>query len=173
MLEIIKRRRSSRSFDSTRPVEEAKIAEIVEAGLWAPSGKNGQKGEIIVISNKQIRDRLAEINARVGGWPAGFDPFYGAPVILLVVVKDCPYPELDGAAMIENMLLEATNQGLGTCWIHRAKAELELQETRELLKDTGLNFDEYVGVDHIALGYSLAGQPKEKAIAPGRVHYLR
>ena len=173
MLEIIQRRRSSRKFDSSRPVEEEKIAQIVEAGLLAPSGMNRQPGEIVVISNKKIRDQYAKLNAKVGGWPGDFDPFYGAPVILLVVCKDCPYPELDGGAMIQNMLLEATNQGLGTCWIHRAKAELELPEARELLKAAGFDAEGYVGVDHIALGYSLEDSFKEKAIRPDRVHYIR
>lgn len=173
MLEILKRRRSCRSFDSSRPVEEEKIAQIVEAGLYAPSGMNKQKGEIIVISNKDFVKRLAKINAQIAGWPGDFDPFYGAPVVILVVVKGCPYPELDGAAMMENMLLEATNQGLGTCWIHRAKAELELPEAQALFLGAGLDLTGYVGVDHIALGYSLADEPKEKVILEGRVHYLR
>ena len=69
------------------------------------------------------------------------------------------------------MLLEATNQGLGSCWIHRAEEELKLPECRELLYFTGLNFDEYVGVGHVILGYSLMDKYSEKIIKPGRAIY--
>lgn len=169
MLEVIKNRRSCRTFDYEKAVEEEKINEIVQAGLLAPSGKGSQDPIVIVIKDKKVRDELSKINAKVMGAQGDNDPFYGAPVILLVACKKNPYPELDGGAMIENMLLEATNQGLSTCWIHRAKAEWELPEFRELLKSTGIAFDEFVGVDHIALGYNKGGQPREKAIKEGRV----
>lgn len=171
MLEIITKRRACRSF-TKQMVEIEKIEEIVQAGLHAPSGMGRQDGIVIVIKNPQIRDELAKINAKVGGWPETLDPFYGAPIILLVCCKKNPYPDLDGGAMIENMLLEATNQGLSTCWIHRAKEELEMPEVRELLKDTGLDFSQYVGVDHIALGYGDGTTPKEKVIKEGRAFYL-
>lgn len=167
MLEAIAKRRSCRKFDPNRVVEKEKIDEIVNAGLSAPTGMGTQNTIVIVIEDKKARDALAEINAKVGGW-AGRDPFYGAPVILFVASKKSPYPELDGGAMIQNMLIEATAQGLATCWIHRAKAEWELPEVRELFASTGLNFADYVGVDHIALGYALDYEPKEKKILPGR-----
>ena len=172
MLDILVKRRSCRKFDSTREVEKEKIEEIVQAGLVAPSGMNKQLGEIFVITNKEFRNKLAEINAKIMNIPASSDPFYGAPVILLVASKPSPYPDLDGGAMIQNMLLEATNQGLGTCWIHRAKAEFESKEVQSLFASKGLDIADYVGVDHIALGYSLAPTPAEKALRPGRVHYI-
>lgn len=172
MLEIIAKRRSCRKFDRNHPVEKEKIAEIVKAGLHAPSGQGHQDGIVVVISKPEIRDRLAVINAKICGWPEDFDPFYGAPVVLLVACKKNPYPDLDGAAMIQNMLLEATAQGLATCWIHRAKPEWEMPEVRELLSSSGLNFDDYVGVDHIALGYGLSGEPASKTIKDGRVFYI-
>jgi len=172
MLDILLKRRTSRKFDSTKEVEKEKIEEIVRAGLVAPSGKNQQLAEIFVITNKEFRDRLAELNAKVWGVGTAVDPFYGAPVILLVASKPSPFADLDGAAIIQNMLLEATNQGLGTCWIHRAKEELQLEETKALFASRGLDISDYVGVDHIALGYSLAPTPAEKVIRPGRVHYI-
>ena len=172
MLDVIKNRRSCRNFDSNKEVEQEKIQEIVQAGLLAPSGMGRQDAAIIVIKDKKIRDAYAKYNALAGGFPENMDPFYGAPVILLVVCKKNPYPELDGAAVIENMLLEATAEGLSTCWIHRAKAELEMKEVQELLMDTGLDFSNYVGVDHIALGYGVGGKPKEKVIKENRAFYL-
>ena len=172
MLEILSKRRSVRKFDSKRMVEKEKIEEIIKAGLHAPSGMNKQRGEVFVITNPEFRKKLVKLNAHAGKFPALFDPFYGAPVILLIAAKDCPYPELDGAAMMENMLLEATNQGLATCWIHRAKPELEMEKTKELFASVGLDISGYVGVDHIALGYGFDEEPKPKEIRPGRVHYI-
>lgn len=166
MLEIMKNRRACRKFDS-RPVEKEKIEEIIQAGLLAPSGMGRQTSVIIAISDKETRDKLAEINKL--GSDRFADPFYGAPVVLLVIANKDGLSVLDGAATIENMLLEATNQGLGSCWIHRAEQELVLPETRELLSFTGLNFDDYVGVGHVILGYSLMDGYPEKKIKEGRV----
>lgn len=173
MLPILLQRRSCRKFDAARKVEKEKLDEIILAGLHAPSGMGRQAGEIFVIEDPKAREKVVEVNARIMGMPKGGDPFYGAPIILLIAAKDCPYPELDGAAMMENMLLEATNQGLATCWIHRAKPELQDPEIRALFASFGFNLDGYVGVDHIALGYGLGEAPKEKVIREGRVHYLR
>ena len=159
MLEVIKARRACRSF-SNREVEDSKIKEIVEAGLLAPSGMNRQTSIIIVIKDKKVRDELMKLNRSIMG--RDIDPFYGAPVVLLVAAHKDGLSTLDGAATIENMLLEATNQGLASCWIHRAKEELELEEGRKLLSFTGLNLEDYIGIGHIALGYA----NKDFKIAP-------
>lgn len=170
MLEIFKSRRACRNF-ATKEVEQEKIDEIVKAGLLAPSGMNRQTPVIIVIKDKQTRDALMRLNNKCSGgrWPSDFDPFYHAPVILLVVANKNGISVHDGSATIENMLLEATNQGLGSCWIHRAKEEIESTEGRELLSFTGLNFDEYVGIGHVIIGYSLMESYPEKTINEGRV----
>ena len=168
MLEVIKQRRACRKFDA-RPVEKEKIEEVVTAGLLAPSGMGRQTPVIIAISDKAIRDKLSEINKL--GSDRFADPFYGAPVVLLVIAHKEGLSIHDGSACIENMLLEATNQGLGSCWVHRAEEELKLPECRELLSFTGLNFDEYVGVGHVILGYSLMEEYPEKIIKPGRAIY--
>ena len=172
MLELFKQRRACRKFDS-KPVEKEKIESIVQAGLLAPSGMGRQTPVIIAISNKETRDKLMEINRKAGGgrWPEGMDPFYGAPVVLLVIADKNGLSVYDGSATIENMLLEATNQGLGSCWIHRADEEIKSQEGRELLSFTGLDFDNYVGIGHVILGYSLMEEYPEKVIKPGRVFY--
>ena len=168
MLEIIRQGRACRKYDS-RPVEKEKIEEVVKAGLLAPSGMGRQTPVIIAISDKSTRDKLSEINKL--GSDRFLDPFYGAPVVLLVIAHKEGLSVQDGSACIENMLLEATNQGLGSCWIHRAEEELKLPECRELLSFTGLNFDEYVGVGHVILGYSLMDKYPEKIIKPGRAIY--
>lgn len=170
MLEVIQKRRSCRNFND-KPVELDKIKEIVNAGLLAPSGMNRQTPVVIAITDEKIRDKLAKINGRNMLRGDDFDPFYGAPVVLLVIAKKEGLSIHDGGACIENMLLEATNQGLNSCWIHRADDEIQCQEGRDLLSFTRLNFDEYVGVGHVILGYSDDPKYRDKVIADGRAFY--
>lgn len=172
MLEVIKNRRACRSFAST-PIEQDKIEEIVNAGLLAPSGMNRQTSVILVITDKKKRDQLAELNRKLLGRPVQADTFYNAPVILLVMSHKDGLSTHDGAATIENMLLEATNQGLASCWIHRAKEELETEEFKEMFKDLNINFDEYIGIGHVILGYLAKDwKANEKIIRDNRVYYI-
>ena len=172
MLKEIEQRRSCRDFDSNRMVETSKIEEVINAGLHAASAMNTQEGIIICITNKDVRHKLMNLNASLMD-RLGTDPFYDAPVILLVAVKKWKNAVYDGSSMIENMLIEATNQGLGSCWIHRAKEELETVLGREILSSTNLNLEEYEGIGHVALGYSKSGKYKEKQIKDNRVYWIK
>ena len=171
MLEVIKKRRACRSYDIDKEVEQEKIDEIIQAGLLAPSGMNRQTPVIICIKNREIRDNLMKINRDCGKgfFPPNMDPFYGAPVILLVIANKNGLSVLDGGATMENMLLEATNQGLASAWIHRADEEIKTKEGRELLSFTGLDFDEYVGIGHAIIGYPKDYKYPEKKINKNRV----
>ena len=171
MLKEIKERRSCRSYDSKMPRDE-EINEVINAGLYAASARGTQLGIVIAITNKVIRDKLVKINARIMERD-DFDPFYGAPVILLVAVKKSHNGVYDGSCMIENMLIEATNQGLGSCWIHRAKEELEMEEVKELFKDLNIDLDEYEGIGHVALGYKLNKEIPLKEIKENRVFWVK
>ena len=174
MLDIFEKRRACRKFDS-KAVEREKIDEIIKAGLLAPSGMGRQTPVIIAISDKETRDRLANLNKKIIERDRPginvLDTFYNAPVILLVLANKNGLSIYDGSATIENMLLEATNQGLGSCWIHRANEEIESEEGREILSFTNLNFDDYVGVGHVIVGYSLMDSYPTKVIKDGRVFY--
>ena len=170
MLKEIETRRCCRSYDKTKAVEIEKIQEVINAGLNAATAKNNQIGIIIAMTNKEVRDKLAKLN----GSNLLFDTFYGAPVVLLVAAKKGDFAKLDGAAMLQNMLVEANNQGLGACWIHRAKEELESEKGRELLKDCGLDLNEYEGVGHVILGYPTKdAKPRDKTIRDDRVYWFK
>ena len=166
MLDVIKNRRACRAFKD-QAVEQEKIDEIIEAGLLAPSGMNRQTPVIIAIKDKKTRDALQALNGKIMGRDG--DPFYGAPVILMVIAHKQGLSLHDGGATIENMLLEATNQGLASCWIHRADEEIKTEEGRKILSFTGLNFDDYIGVGHVIIGYPKDYKYPEKKINPGRV----
>ena len=117
---IIKERRSIRKFTSQLP-DKSLIDQVIEAGIYAASGRGKQAPVVIAVTNKELRHRIMEENCAIGGWDKGFDPFYGAPVILLVIApEEIPTSVYDGSLTLGNMMLKAHELGLGTCWIHRA-----------------------------------------------------
>ena len=89
MNEIIKameERRSIRKFKPDMP-EKKDIDQIIEAGLYAANGMGKQATITVAVTNKELRDKLSADNCKIGGWKEGFDPFYGAPVILIVLAQ--------------------------------------------------------------------------------------
>jgi len=150
-------------------VPQALIDQIIEAGLLAASGMNRQGAAIISITDKAFRDKLSAANAAIMGRDE--DPFYGAPVILLVVSdRSCPTYVYDGSLVMGNMMLKAAELGLGSCWIHRAKEEMDGEIGREICQRAGLIGD-YEGIGHLALGYA-AEEPEDKPRKEGRVFYI-
>lgn len=82
-LKVLETRRSCRNFDRERMVSEEDIQAIVKAGTYAATGMGRQSPIIIAVTNKELRDRLSAENAKIMG--TATDPFYGAPVILIVL----------------------------------------------------------------------------------------
>jgi nitroreductase len=74
--------------------------------------------------------------------------------------------------MIENMMLEASSIGLGSCWIHRLKQEMEMDEGKRILKSLNLNLDEYEGIGHVILGYPMDNLFVKKEIKENRVFHI-
>lgn len=172
ILEMMKTRRSIRKYKSDA-VEQDRLDKIIEAGLYAASGKNEQAAIIIQVTKKELRDEIAKLNCEIGGWNEGFDPFYGAPAILIVLGrKDWPTHVYDGSLVMGNMMLEAHELGLGTCWIHRAKEEFETEWGKNLLKSLGIE-GEYEGIGHCAVGYIDGEYPAEPARKEKRVFYAK
>ena len=174
VLKAMYERRSVRKFKPDHVPQEL-IEQIVDAGLYAPSGMGGQPTVILAITNKEVRNRLSEANRKIGGWGEEYDPFYGAPVVLVVLVnKDHPTWQYDGPIVMENMMLAAHSLGLGSIWIHRAKEEFEQDEWKQLLADLGVEGD-YEGVGHCAVGYDAYADdeyPEAAKRKDGRVFWV-
>ena len=125
VLDLIKSRRSIRKFKSDA-VPSDLVDKVVEAGLYAATGKNRQPCKIIVITNEDLKAQIRALNAQSMGSKEGFDPFYGAPVILIVLAdKNVRTYQYDGSLVMGNLLNAAESLGLGSIWIHRAKEEFE------------------------------------------------
>lgn len=149
---LIKTRRSTKKYKSDSVPQEL-IDKIAEAGTYAPSGLNKQSPIILEITNKEMRDKLSKLNASVVGMPEGFDPFYNAPVVLVVLAdKSIPTYIYDGSVVMENMMLMAHALGLGSCWIHRAKESFETAEGKAILKELGIEGN-YEGIANCIIGY--------------------
>ena len=93
-------------------------------------------------------------NAKIMGTDT--DPFYGAPVILIVLAdKSVPTYMYDGSLVMGNLMNAAESLGINSIWIHRAKEEFESDFGKKILADLGIRGD-YEGIGHCAIGYAQA-----------------
>jgi Nitroreductase len=132
--EVIKKRRAVRIYKSD-PVSREDILTILEAAHAAPSGRNLQSWDFLVVSGDK-KDAMGESYGKITeGYTRDWDPAvrevhvkyastYGdAPVILVVLAATDSIPGVNkmhletGCAAMENIMLAATALGLGTCWM--------------------------------------------------------
>lgn len=146
-------RRAVRAYQD-KPVPKELLDKILEAGTYAPTAMGSQRACIVAVTNKAERDRIAELNRQVMDGPG--DPFYGAPVVL-VVFGDMTWPlgVKDGSLIMGNLLNAAQAVGLGSCWIDRAEPTFQTPEGRALMKKWGVP-EGYEGVGNCILGYAAA-----------------
>ena len=149
VLEKMQTRRSIRRYKSDMLSKDV-IEKIVEAGTFAASGMNLQTPVMVAVTNKEIRDKMSKANAKVMG--SENDPFYGAPVVLVVLAEKKGTYVYDGSLVMGNLMLAAHELGIGSCWIHRAKEVFEQEEWKQWLKSLGLE-GEYEGIGNCVLGY--------------------
>ena len=167
-LKVLENRRSCRKFKSDM-ISDEELKAIVRAGTFSATGKGLQSPIIIAVTDKKLRDEIAEENRKIGGWGEGFDPFYGAPVILIVLAKkEVPTHIYDGSLVMGNLMNAAESLGVASIWIHRAKEEFESDFGKNILKRLGIE-EEYEGIGHCALGY--ADGPVNSA-APRKENYV-
>lgn len=170
-IEAMRERRSIRKYKAELPDSDA-IDRIVEAGLYAASGMGKQATKIVAITDKAVRDELSEMNRVIGGWKEGYDPFYGAPVVLVVLGdKNWVNRVYDGSLVIGNLMLAAYSEGLGSCWVHRAKEEFETEYGKGLLRRLGIE-GEWEGIGHCIVGFPDGPAPKAAKRKEDRVYHL-
>ncbi len=150
VLNVIKSRRSIRAYKSDE-IEAEKLNAILEAGTYAPTGGGRQSPTIIAVTSKEYRDKISNLNAKVMG--SNSDPYYGAPVILLVLADANANTFVeDGSCVLENMMLAASSLNIGSVWVHREREIFDSDEGKALLKEWGLP-ETLRGVGALALGY--------------------
>lgn len=171
VLTAMKERRSIRKFKPDMPQKED-LEKIIEAGRYAANGMGKQATLTLAVTNRELRDQISADNCKIGGWQEGFDPFYGAPVILIVLAeKDWANRVYDGSLVMGNMMLAAHALGLGSIWIHRAREEFETEKYLELLSRLGIS-GEWEGIGHCAVGYIDGEPPKAAPRKDGKVFWV-
>ncbi len=167
-LKVLETRRSCRKFKPDM-VKDEEMKAIIKAGTYAATGMGKQSPIIIAVTDKKLRDEISEENRKIGGWNEGFDPFYGAPVILIVLAnKEVPTHVYDGSLVMGNLMNAAESLGVASIWIHRAKEEFESDFGKNILKKLGVE-GEYEGIGHCALGY--AAEPAKDPV-PRKADYV-
>ena len=145
VFDAIEKRRSVRVYQD-KPIPEEKLRKILEAARLAPSARNCQDCQLVVVKNEKIRKKIAS--------EATSHTFIGtAPVIIVAVALNpeyimpggIPAHPIDLAIAVDHMTLVAVEEGLGSCWIGGFKQEL----IKEIL---GIP-DKYKVVVLLSLGY--------------------
>ena len=166
-LEIIRTRRSCRSYKPEQITDE-QLNVVLEAGTYAPTSRGLQSPFIVAVQNDVLKERLAKMNAEVMGVTT--NPYYDAPTYVLVFVpEDAPNGVQDASLVLENMMLAAHAQGLGSCWIHREREMFATEEGKELMRQWGLP-EGLIGIGALSLGYP-DGEPS--SAKPRKEGYAR
>ena len=175
-------RRSTRNYKPT-PVEPEKLARIIDAGRYAPSGGNSQTNRFFVVQKQEIIADLIKLveeafskmdvydgmyrslrNSILRSKEGGYLFCYNAPVLVVVAnKKDYGNNMADCAVAIENMMVEANALDLGSCWINQLRWLNEEPTLLEYMRKLGLPEDERV------YGAVIFGYPATEDGKPNRV----
>jgi nitroreductase len=159
--ETIGKRKSIRAYED-RSVTDDVLAKVVEAGQWPP---NAGPYHISVIRNVSLRAKInnktlnAMINSdnefsRQRANLPGYQPLYGAPVLIILSAPgDSPFGNVNTALAAENMLLQATEAGLGSCFLVSPTRALNGDSNKDLSKEAGVP-EGYVVQCAIIVGYT-------------------
>jgi FMN reductase [NAD(P)H] len=159
--EAIRKRKSVRAY-LDKPVPEDDLEKIVEAGRWAP---NAGEFHISVIRNAGLRQRIndrahdAMVHSKIEflrqrvSLP-GYQPLYGAPVLILLSgPTEAPHSKANAALAAENIILEAIGLGLGSCYVVSPTLALNGEKNRDLAKEAGIP-DGYTLQCGVIIGYA-------------------
>lgn len=169
MNEVIKNMEERRSVRGYKPdmIRKEDLDTIIEAGTYAATGMGMQSPIIVAVTDKATRDQLSAMNAKIMGTDT--DPFYGAPVVLIVLAdKARPTYLYDGSLVMGNLMNAAHAVGVDSCWIHRAREVFDSDEGKALKAEWGVP-ESYIGIGHCVLGYRSGEYPEAKARKDGFV----
>ena len=160
LLDFLKSRRSIRRFKSEKPPLFL-VLKVLDVARFAPSAKNSQPWEFIVVDDPNVKEKLARIHV-------GARPLENAPMAIVVVSDKTRSPTsylVDGANAVMYILLALHAVGLGGVWIQTLRNIKEIQEILSIP-------EEKIPVAIIALGYpDESPKPKPRRPLEELVHY--
>ena len=146
-----------------KAVEEEKIEWLLKAAMAAPSAANQQPWEFYVVTDREKLAALAQCSP-YAGWVKE------APAAIVSCYRDeLPMPEyahIDMAASTENLLIEATELGLGAVWLGIAPVAERMEHVRAILEIP----PQLTAFAIIALGYPAKAETPKDRYEPGRIH---
>ena len=167
-MECLLNRRSVRKYKQEQ-ISKDELGAVLQAGVSAPSAKNLQSAIIVVVQDKEEIAYMSKLNAQIMG--VSSDPFYGAPTVLVVLADaNNANAVADGSLVMGNLMNAAYANGLGSCWINRAKELFDMPEGKALLQKWGIEGD-YIGVGNCILGYADEA-PQMKPRKDNYVYYV-
>ena len=165
VIKTIKNRGSCRSYNDKK-VELSKVRQIVECGVMAPSARNRQICNILVLRSKKYVDRLRELSLDV----TQRDCFYGANTLVLVYAsKEDKFCIQDCTCILENMFIAATSLNVCSCWINQVDDLFNTPEGKKVKKSLKVPEDAFV-VGTCILGYS---DEADKLVVKERKDFVR
>jgi nitroreductase len=182
IIKVIKNRRSVRAYQPEQIMERDMLA-VVEAGLYAPSAKNGQPWHITVIQNQGLLEEMTAMfkeevikrggeSAKIAEEDTAFKIFHGAPCAIIVSGDaTAEAASIDCAAAVENMLIAAESLGLGTCWMQSNMLLFESSKGAELIKTMKIP-DGYKPLYTFSIGYK-AEMPEAKPRKSGTYTFIK
>lgn len=171
VIETILTRRSIRAF-SEKNIEEEKLNQILQAAIYAPSGRNRQTWIFTALLDKEKMRRLAKAIARELGRDEETYDFYN-PTALIIPSNDRENPlgADDNACALENIFLAAHSLGIGSVWINQLKGICDAPQIREILRELQIP-EEHIVYGMAALGYP--AQITEKVLEKtGKIQIIR
>lgn len=151
VLEVIQNRQSVRKYKKDPILEEA-LLRVLEAARLAPSGSNFQPWKFIIVKDKAVKEKLAQASA---------GQFFMAEAPIIII--GCGFPDncyahmgrymkswsVDVTIALEHLILQAQEEGLGTCWIgsfeeEEVKAILNIPENVKVLALTPLGYPDEI-----------------------------
>jgi nitroreductase len=149
VLKVIQKRRSQRKYKGDSIPEDV-LQRVLEAARLAPSGKNYQPWKFIIVQDKELKEKLAQASA---------EQFFMAEAPIIIV--GCGFPDdsysrmgrymkswpVDVTIALEHLILQAAEEGLGTCWIgsfeeEEVKSILNIPENVRVLALTPLGYSD-------------------------------
>lgn len=159
-LEAIKNRRSIRVF-THQEITKENLEKLIEAARLAPTARNEQSWEFIIITNQSTKQKITQITDPNGSFISN------AAACIAVFCLDAKYYLEDGCAATENILIQASDLGIGSCWVAGDKKPY-CNQIKQLLKVP----DNYKLISIIALGYPKKNpDPIEKRAIKDIVHW--
>lgn len=166
MLEAIAKRHSIRKFKN-QVVEDEKIEALLKAAMQAPTARNKQTWRFIVVQNKQALAEMITLQPHT-------TMMKGASCAILVLgdqsVNELEgYLYVDGAAAIQNILLEAVNLNLGACWCAIGPLQERIDNFRRYYQIE----DHLLPIAAIAIGYPNEEKTFEDRYDPNKVRWVK